>query len=137
MRGDEIFLDDSAAHEVLLDDSLEDRRIAAAIPCPFRVDDRDRSALANAQAVGFRSQDAALVGQPELPQPLLQKIPRRNTRRLVTALRRSLVGAQEDVTSPDRHAYPVRDLPFFFPRAIARRDPKSIDIMGSPLAGGP
>jgi hypothetical protein len=42
-----------AADEMLLDDSFEDRRIALAIPCAFRIDHGDRTAFADAQAIGL------------------------------------------------------------------------------------
>src|SRR4051812_13016369 len=83
--GDEEFLDDAAADEMLLDDPLEHRRIAPAVPRTFRIDDGDRSALANLQAVHFRSQNAALVGESKLLQTFLQEIPRGYAGRLVAA----------------------------------------------------
>jgi hypothetical protein len=62
VRRNEEFLDDAAADQVFLDDSLEHGRITLAVPHPFWINDGDRSALANAQTVGFRPQDAALIG---------------------------------------------------------------------------
>src|SRR5947209_5757545 len=57
---------EAAGDEVLLNDPLEDWRIAPGVPRAFRIDDRDRSAFANAQAVGLRAENAALLGQTEL-----------------------------------------------------------------------
>ena len=56
-------VDDAAADEVFLDDPLEHRRIALAVPGAFRIDDGDRAAFADAQAVRLGAQDAALLGQ--------------------------------------------------------------------------
>jgi hypothetical protein len=46
---------------MLLDDPLEDRRIALAVPRPFRIDDGDWTAVADAKAIGLGAQDAALL----------------------------------------------------------------------------
>ena len=40
---------------MLLDNPLEDGRIALPIPGTFRVDDGYRTALADAQTIGFRA----------------------------------------------------------------------------------
>ena len=74
--GDQELLDDPSDDEMLLDDAFEDRRIAAAVPRAFRIDDGDRAAFADAQAVRLRPQDAALVGETEFLQALSSGSPR-------------------------------------------------------------
>ena len=49
---------------MLLDDPLQDLRRAAPVPDPFRIDDRYRSLLADAQAVRLGAVDAALAREP-------------------------------------------------------------------------
>ena len=87
-----------------------DRRIAFAVPGAFGIDDRNRAALADAQAVGLGAQDAALLRQPELLQPPLQKVPGRQPAFLVAALRRGLIAAEKDVPPRDRDADRIGDL---------------------------
>src|SRR5262245_16541786 len=110
MLGDQILLDDSPGDQVILDDPLQHRRIAGAIPRAFGIDDRNRSAFTNAQAVRFRAQDAALLRQAELLEPLFQEIPRSETSLLVAALRLRLIAAQEDVPPRDGDTDARRDL---------------------------
>src|SRR5262245_64732521 len=94
---------------MLLNDPLEHRRIAGAVPRALWIDDGDRSAFADAQAVRFRSQDAALLRQPELLQACFQKLPRGEAAILVAALRLRLVAAEENMAARDGHADAVRD----------------------------
>ncbi len=54
-------VDDPARDEMFLDDPLEDRGITCAVPSTFWVHDGNRPAFADAQAVGLRAQDAALL----------------------------------------------------------------------------
>ena len=63
MLRDEMVLDNPATNEVLLDDPLEHGSVALRIPGAFRVDDGDWSAFADAQAVRFRPEDAAVLRQ--------------------------------------------------------------------------
>ena len=65
MLGEHIFTYHAASHQVLGDDALEYRRIAAATT-PVRIDDGNRTALADAQAVRLGPQDAALLERPSL-----------------------------------------------------------------------
>src|SRR5262249_4311103 len=95
---------DAAADEMLLDDPLEDRRIAPAIPRPFGIDEGNRAALADSEAVRFRAQDAALFRQAELLQPPLEEVPGSQTAIFVAALRLRLVATQKNVPPRDRHA---------------------------------
>ena len=69
MLRDQRIVDDAAADEMFLDDPLEHRRIALPVPRAFGIDDGDRPAFADAQAVRLGAQDAALLGQAELLQP--------------------------------------------------------------------
>src|SRR5262245_10426178 len=98
-----------AANEMLLDDPLEDRRIAGGVPQPFRIDHGNGSAFADTQAVRFGAEDAALLRQAELLQPALEELPRREAAILVAALRVGLIAAEENVTLCDRDADAHRD----------------------------
>src|SRR5262245_19415220 len=89
---------------MLLNDPLENRRIAGGIPNALRIHDGDGSAFADAEAVRLCAQDAALLRQPELFQPALQEIPRREAPTLVAALRVRLIAAEKNVTPRDRDA---------------------------------
>src|SRR5688572_22951033 len=109
MRGDEQIGDDAAADQVFLDDALEGRRIAFTVPGALRVDERDRPALADAQAIRLGAQNASLVRQTELRQAFLQKLPRGDTAFPVAALRRRLFGAKKNVSAGDGHADRVGD----------------------------
>ena len=63
MLGNHELLDRPALGEMLENDAVEYWRIALPVPHTFRIDHRDRTALANPQAIGFGSQDAALLGK--------------------------------------------------------------------------
>jgi len=95
---------DAAADQMLLNDPLEHGRIAARVPRPFRIDHGDRAALADAEAVRFRPEDAALIRKAELFQAPLEKLPRLEAARLLAALRRRLIAAEKDVAARDGHA---------------------------------
>ena len=101
---DQIVRDDALADQMLDDDPLEHRRIALAVPRSFRVDDRDRTTFADAQAVGLRPQNAALFGEVKFLQTALEKIPRRKAAILLAALGCGLIAAEENM-SP-RSGYP-------------------------------
>jgi hypothetical protein len=74
--GNQILINRYAGDQMLLNDPLEHRRVTAAIPRPFGIDDGDGAAFANAQTVCLRAQDTTGLRQPELFEPLLQKFPR-------------------------------------------------------------
>ena len=57
---DQVLLDDPAADEVLLDDLFQHRRIATGVPGALGIDDRDRPAGADPQAVGLGAIDTAV-----------------------------------------------------------------------------
>jgi hypothetical protein len=60
MLRDQRVLNDASGDEMLLDDPLEDRRIALPVPRALWIHDGDRSAFADAQAVHFGAKNAAL-----------------------------------------------------------------------------
>src|SRR5437016_2710404 len=74
--GDRVLGDRPPADQVLLDDPVEDGRLAAPVPDPLRIDDGDRPARADPQAVRLRPLDPALLREPELLQAALQVLPR-------------------------------------------------------------
>src|SRR6185295_14910844 len=110
MRLDQEFLDDAPVDEMFLDDPLEDWRIAGGIPRAFGIDDGDRTAFADPQAIGFGPQDAALLRQAELLQAALEELPRREPALLLAAFRGGLVAAEKNVAPRDRDADAVRDV---------------------------
>jgi hypothetical protein len=55
-----------AADQMLLDDALQNGRVAGAVPCALGIDNRDRATLANTETVGLCSKDAALIGNTSL-----------------------------------------------------------------------
>ena len=99
MLSDHMFGDRPAVNQMLLDDPLEHRRVAGAVPHAVGVDDGDRSTFADAEAIGLRPQNPSLFRELELFQPRLQVVPGGETTLLVAALRGGLVGAQEDVAA--------------------------------------
>src|SRR5436190_21935854 len=94
---------------MFLNDLLQRRRIAAAVPRALRVDDGDRSAFTNSQAIGLRAKYAAALGQSELLQPPLEILPRHQGALALAALRVRLVAAQENVAPRAADAYGVRN----------------------------
>src|SRR5262245_17005496 len=104
MSDDEMFEYDAAVDEMLLDNAFQDGRVASAVPRAFRVDDRDGSAFADAQAVCFRPQHAASIRETELLQPPLQVVPCGDAALLVATFRRRLIGAKKDVPARNGHA---------------------------------
>src|SRR5450631_2132983 len=69
--------DRSAADQMLLDDALEVGVGLRAIPGALRVDEHDRPARADAQAIDLAAQHPAVdVGELEREQALLEVIPR-------------------------------------------------------------
>ncbi len=80
------------------------------VPRALRVDDGNRTALADAKAVGLAAENAALVGEAKLVEPALQKVPRRHAAFHVAALGLRLLGAEEDMPAGDRNADSGRDI---------------------------
>jgi hypothetical protein len=109
MRGDQEFTHDAARDQMFLNDSLQHRRIALAVPDTFRVYDRDRTTFADAEAIGFRAKDAALLGELQLFEPPLQKSPCGKASLLITAFRFGLIAAEKNMTPRDRHTDAGRD----------------------------
>jgi hypothetical protein len=108
LRNQRVF-DDAPADQMFLDDPLEDRRIALAVPSALRIDDGDRPAFADAKAVRLGAQDSALLGQPELFETRFQKVPRGKAAILVAAFRLRLIAAEKDMPARNRHADALRD----------------------------
>jgi len=106
---DEKLLDWLSAHQVLLNDAFQDRRVARVVPRALGIDDRDGSALADAQTIGLGALDAALFGQFQFAQTSLQIIPRLVAAFFVTALGNCLIATEEDVPSRRRYANVLRD----------------------------
>ena len=109
MRDDQQLRDRTAADQVLLNDALEDRGIAFAVPGAVGIDDGNRPAFADPKTVHFRSQDAALLRQPQLSQPRLEKFPRHQPAMQIAALRLGLIAAEKDMSPRDRDADALRD----------------------------
>ena len=103
MLGDQERPGNAPADEMFLDDALENRRVALSVPGAFGVDDRHGPTFANAQAVGFRSQDAALLGKTKLLQASFQELPSRQAAIFLAAFWRGLVAAEKNVTPGDRN----------------------------------
>jgi hypothetical protein len=106
---DERGFDDVAGDQMFLDDPFEHRRIALAVPRAFRVHDRNRAAFTDAEAVGFRTQDASLLRQAELFEATLKKIPGDQAALLLAAFRLGLIAAQENVPPGGGHANRIRN----------------------------
>ena len=99
-------LDRAPPDQMPLDDLLEHGGIARPVPHPLGVDEGDRPALADPQAVGLGPQHPAPIGQPKLAQTALQIGPGSQSALALAALRRGLVGAEQNVPfgrgDPDR-----------------------------------
>src|SRR5690348_4224951 len=102
MLDDDRVADRLAADQMFLDDPLEDRRIALAVPRAFRIDNGVRSAFADPQAVGLGAENAALLGQTQLFEARLEKLPCDEATMQVAALRLGLIAAQKDVAARDQ-----------------------------------
>ena len=95
---------------MLGDDPLEHRRIALPVPRTFRIDNRDRTTLADAQAIGLGAQNAALFGELQFLQAALEELPGHKAALFVAALGRRLIAAQEDVSPRSRNTDAGGDL---------------------------
>jgi hypothetical protein len=109
MRLDQMLGHHAAGDQMLLNNPFEHRRIALAVPHAFRVHDRNRTTLADAEAVGFGAKDAALFGELQLFETPLQKIPCGKATLLVAAFGFRLIAAQKDVAPRDRYTDAGRD----------------------------
>jgi len=94
---------------MLLNDSLQHRRIALAVPCPFRVYDCNRTTFADAEAVDFRAKDAALFRELQLFEPSLQERPCGEATLLLAAFRFGLIAAEKNMAPRDWHTDGGRD----------------------------
>ncbi len=96
--GEAVFLDDSAIDEMFLNDALEHLRRAGVVPDALRIDDRDGTARADAEAVGLGAEHSRLeANEPKLLEAVFQKRPRLEASLPGAALRLSLVGAEKYV----------------------------------------
>src|SRR5262245_59992151 len=95
---------------MLLDDPLENRRIAGGVPRAFRIDDGDRSPFEDTQAVCFRAQDAALLGETELFKAALEELQRSTDAVLVADLRIGFYDATKRLAPRYRDADALRDV---------------------------
>ena len=95
---------DASLDEMLLDDPLEDRRVALTVPSTFGIHNGDRAAFADSQAVRLRSQNPALVGQAKFLQALLEKVPRDEPAFLLATFGRRLIAAEKDVAPCFRYS---------------------------------
>src|SRR5262245_43741105 len=99
MRSDQGVSHDAAADEMLLDDLFEHGRIAASVPRTFWIHDCNRTAFADAQAIGFGAQNATLLREAKLLQAALQEFPGREPALLLTTLGIRLIAAEKDVAA--------------------------------------
>ena len=88
-----------SADQVLLDDGLEHRRVALAVPGAFRIHDRNRTALTDPKAVGLGAENAAPLLQAEFLQAPFEEIPGRQPTFLLAAFRVGLIAAEKDVAA--------------------------------------
>lgn len=95
-RKSQVF-DDASANQMFLNDALHRLRSHMAVPDALGVDERDRSALADAEAIGARTVD--LIEQPEFIEPPLEIVPSFDALFARAALRLGLIGAQKNMTA--------------------------------------
>lgn len=103
MRLDQMLGHDATRDQMLLNNPFEHWRVTFAVPSPFRVHDRNRPTLTDAEAVGFSAKDASLFGELQLFETPLQKAPCGKATFLVAAFGLRLIAAEKDVASGDRH----------------------------------
>ena len=103
VRGDQALSDDAAGNQMFLNDALQHRRIALAVPSPFRVYDCNWTTFADAETVGFRPKNAALFGELQLFEAPLQERPCDEATLLVAAFRFGLIAAEKNMAARDRH----------------------------------
>lgn len=92
-------LDRMSADQVLLNDALQNLGRAGMIPRTVRIDQGNRTALADAQTIGFGAINAAAASQIEFIEPLFQIVPRGQAGIAVTAFGLCLIAAQENVSA--------------------------------------
>ncbi len=124
MLGDQVFTDDPAGDEMFLNDSLEYGRITLAVPSPFGVDDRNGTAFADAEAIGFGAKDATLLGELQLFETPLQERPRGKAALLLTAFGFGLIAAEKNMAPRDGHTDAGRDCSLGIGHLVVR-PPKS------------
>jgi hypothetical protein len=101
---DQELLDDASTEEMLLDDSLEHRRITLSVPRAFWIDDGDRSAVTDAQAVHLAAKHAAVLRQPELAESPFEELPGSEATGFLAAFRVGLVATEKNMPARDTDA---------------------------------
>jgi hypothetical protein len=101
---DEVVVDELTANEMFLNDALEHRWITGSIPGALGIHNGDWSAFADPEAVRFRTQDAASIGELQLFQSFFEIVPCFEASRFLAAFRRALIAAEKDVTPGKRDA---------------------------------
>lgn len=97
MFEDLVFLDDSAAQNVLLKDALEHRRITAAVPNTLWINQSDWPVTADSKTVRLRPKDLPRATYAQFFETLLEIDPSRTRALEIATLRLALIGAQKDV----------------------------------------
>lgn len=93
----EMLLDNLATDQMLLNNLFQHSRIATAVPCSFGINQSDRPAGADAQAVGFRSEDATLLAEAEFLQSPFEIVPGDQRTLVVATLRLGLIAAEKNM----------------------------------------
>jgi len=92
------FLDDFPVNQMLLNDAFQNFRRATVIPHAFRINDGDRPARADTQAIDLGAIDQRRrPGQAQFLEPVFQKFPRGDGLFARTTFRLGRIGAQKDV----------------------------------------
>src|SRR5436190_16650597 len=97
MLRDQVLVDDAPADEMFLNDPVEHGWIALPIPRPFGIDNGDRAAFADSEAVHLGAQDATLLRQPQLFQTTFQEVPGREAALFLATFRVCLIAAEKNV----------------------------------------
>jgi len=84
---------------MLLDDALQHGWFARVVPDAVRIDDGDRAALTDLQAVDLGAKDPAGADELELAQTGLEVLPRREADRLLATFGFALIAAEKDVVA--------------------------------------
>ena len=83
---------------MFLNDALQHCGRARVIPDPFGIDHRDGTARTDLEAIGLGARNERLrADETEFLEPVLEVIPRNQTRLPVTALRLGLVGTEKEM----------------------------------------
>src|SRR6185436_482902 len=105
---DDEFADRLAADQMLLEDALENGRIALSVPDPVGVDHGDGATAADVEAVGAGDVHVPLARQAQLLEPLVQELPGADRPFAAAALGLGRIAAEEDVALDLREVELVR-----------------------------